>query len=56
MCLFLYDIKKLSRIIGVKDINNEKESIHKIIESIENWNNTSIFHKVQLQKIYHWFK
>ncbi|CAD8086228.1 unnamed protein product [Paramecium primaurelia] len=47
----------LSRKIGacwiktIKDINNEKESMNQIIESIENGNKTLIFHKVQMQMI-----
>ncbi|CAD8100766.1 unnamed protein product [Paramecium sonneborni] len=47
----------LSRKIGacwiktIKDINNEKENMNQIIESIENGNKTSIFHKVQMQMI-----
>ncbi|CAD8178723.1 unnamed protein product [Paramecium octaurelia] len=47
----------LSRKIGacwiktIKDINNEKESMNQIIESVENGNKTSIFHKVQMQMI-----
>ncbi|CAK87097.1 unnamed protein product (macronuclear) [Paramecium tetraurelia] len=47
----------LSRKIGacwiktIKDINNEKESMTQIIESVENGNKTSIFHKIQMQMI-----
>ncbi|CAD8107269.1 unnamed protein product [Paramecium sonneborni] len=47
----------LSRKIGacwiktIKDINNEKENMNQIIQSIENGNKTSIFHKVQMQMI-----
>ncbi|CAD8092223.1 unnamed protein product [Paramecium primaurelia] len=49
--------EELSKKIGacwmktIKDINNEKDYMGKIIQSVENANKTLIFHKIQMSMI-----
>ncbi|CAK92924.1 unnamed protein product (macronuclear) [Paramecium tetraurelia] len=49
--------EELSKKIGacwmktIKDINNEKDNMGKIIESVQNANKTLIFHKIQMSMI-----